>query len=137
MASTAPNRTGRVILQDPSELTRHALRRARQAVRCLPFQRSFYRHLETGAMSSGELVALDDWPALTQKRLNASQTEDHLIWLIQLGVLRREVDGQGLTERVRITPLGRDVLIDWPEAIPSAGLTHRLVHWCRRHRPRW
>ena len=88
-------------------------------------------------MSSGELVALDNWPALIKKRLNASQTEDHLIWLIQLGVLRREVDGQGLTERVRITPLGREVLIEWPEAIPSAGLTHRLTHWCRRHRPRW
>ena len=137
MASTALNRTGRVILQDPSELTRHALHRARQAVRCLPFQRGFYRHLETGAMSSSELVALGDWPALTRQRLNASQTEDHLIWLIQLGVLRREVDGQGLTERVRITPLGREVLIDWPEAIPSAGLPHRLMHWCRRHRPRW
>ncbi|MEC7898283.1 winged helix-turn-helix DNA-binding domain-containing protein [Synechococcus sp. A18-25c] len=137
MALTAFTRTGRVILQDPSELTRHALQRARQAVRCLPFQRNFYRHLESGAMSSGELVALDDWPAMTRQRLNASQTEDHLIWLIQLGVLRREVDGQGLTERVRLTPLGRDVLINWPESIPSAGLTHRLFHWCRRHRPRW
>ena len=127
----------RVTLQDPSELTRHAVRRARQAVCCLPFQRSFYRKVEEAALSSSELVARPDWPAQTRRRLNASETEDLLIWLIQLGVLRREVDGQGLTERVRLTPLGREVLIPWPETIPSAGLGSRLMHWIRRNRPRW
>ena len=129
--------TSRVTLQDPSELTRHAVRRARQAVRCLPFQLSFYRNVEEEALSSNELVARSDWSSQTRRHLNASETEDLLIWLIQLGVLRREVDGQGLTERVRLTPLGREVLIPWPETIPSAGLGNRLVHWCRRHRPRW
>ena len=126
-----------MILQDPGELTSHAMRRARLAVRCLPFQRSFYRNLEQGALSSAELVALPDWSSQTRRRLNARATEDQLIWLIQLGVLRREVDGQGLTERVRLTPLGREVLIQWPEEIPSAGFGNRLVHWCRRNRPRW
>ena len=129
--------TSRVTLQDPSELTRHALRRARQAVCCLPFQRSFYRNVEEAALSSNELVARSDWSSQTRRRLNASETEDLLIWLIQLGVLRREVDGQGLTERVRLTPLGREVLIPWPGTIPSAGLGSRLMHWCRRNRPRW
>ena len=129
--------TSRVTLQDPSELTKHAVRRARQAVRCLPFQRSFYRNVEEEALSSSELVAGSDWPSQTRRRLNARETEDLLIWLIQLGVLRREVDGQGLTERVRLTPLGREVLTPWPETLPSAGLGSRLAHWCRRHRPRW
>ena len=129
--------TSRVTIQDPSELTRHAVGRARQAVCCLPFQRSFYRNVEEAALSSSELVARSDWALQTRRRLNASETEDLLIWLIQLGVLRREVDGQGLTERVRLTPLGREVLIPWPKTIPSAGLGRRLVHWCRRHRPRW
>ena len=129
--------TSRVTLQDPSELTRHAMRRARQAVCCLPFQRSFYRNVEEAALSSSELVARSDWSSQTRRRLNASETEDLLIWLIQLGVLRREVDGQGLTERVRLTPLGREVLIPWPETIPSAGIGSRLMHWIRRNRPRW
>ena len=129
--------TSRVTLQDPSELTRHALGRARQAVCCLPFHRSFYRNVEEAALSSSELVARSDWSSQTRRRLNASETEDLLIWLIQLGVLRREVDGQGLTERVRLTPLGREVLIPWPDTIPSAGLRSRLVHWIRRNRPRW
>ena len=127
----------RVIAQDPSELTQHALRRARQAVRCLPFRRSFYRLLEESAQSSKELANRPDWRVNTSQRLGAGETETLLIWLIQLGVLRREVDGQGLTERVRITPLGRDVLADWPEVIPAADPLSRVMHWCRRRRPRW
>ena len=31
-------------------------------------------------------------------------------WLITIGVLRREVDGQGLTAKVRLTPLGRNII---------------------------
>jgi hypothetical protein len=51
-------------------------------------------------------------------------------------VLRREVDGQGLTERVRLTPLGREVLAIWPHDIPAARPWQRLRHWLGRHRPR-
>ena len=36
--------------------------------------------------------------------------ENEFLKLIQIGVLRREVDGQGLTSKVRITPIGRQVL---------------------------
>ena len=119
-----------------SLLTERSLQRARQAMRCLPFSREFYTVLEQGALSSGELSSRIDWGELCSRRLNRSRTEDELIWLIQLGVLRREVDGQGLTERVRLTPMGRDLLHDWPGAIPPAGLPQRLQHWLRRHRPR-
>ncbi|MFM8936752.1 MAG: Npun_F0494 family protein [Vulcanococcus sp.] len=114
----------------------HALRRARQAVRCLPFRLGFYRELEQGALSSSQVASRSDWPQLSHQRLNATGTEDALIWLIQLGVLRREVDGQGLTERVRLTPLGREVLEPWDNGIPAAGPLLRLRHWLRRHRPR-
>ncbi len=111
--------------------------KARQALRCLPFQRSLYNNLEQIALSSAELVALPDWPSQTRHRLTARETEDLLIWLIKPGVLRRKVDSQGLTERVRLPPLGREVLTLWPETIPSANLGGRLVHWCWRNRPRW
>ncbi|MFM7085509.1 MAG: Npun_F0494 family protein [Cyanobium sp.] len=114
----------------------HALRRARQAVRCLPFRLRFYRELDGGALSSSQLAARQDWPALSRRRLTPNRIEDHLIWLIQLGVLRREVDGQGLTERVRLTPLGRDTIAPWSKAIPPAGPLMQLRHWLRRQRPR-
>jgi hypothetical protein len=51
-------------------------------------------------------------------------------------VLRREVDGQGLTERVRLTPMGRRVLRRWPSEIPRAGRRERILEALRRHRPR-
>jgi len=105
-------------------------------VRCLPFRLGFYRELEQGALSSSQVASRSDWPQLSHQLLNATGTEDALIWLIQLGVLRREVDGQGLTERVRLTPLGREVLEPWGDSIPAAGPLLRLRHWLRRHRPR-
>lgn len=113
-----------------------ALKRARQAVRCLPFRLAFYRELEQGALSSTQLATRADWQRISRHRLNANRTEDELIWLIQLGVLRREVDGQGLTERVRLTPLGREVLSQWDGEIARASVPRRLLHWLVQHWPR-
>jgi hypothetical protein len=125
-----------VITPSSPLLSQRALQRARQAMGCLPFTWRFYQVLEEEALSSTGLVARPDWGELCCQPLAASRIEDHFIWLIQLGVLRREVDGQGLTERVRLTPMGRDCLAAWPEAIPRASLPQRLHHWLRRHRPR-
>lgn len=115
---------------------RNALLRARRALRCLPFRLAFYQELERGALSSQQLSARTDWPHLCRRRLGSRRCEDHFIWLIQLGVLRREVDGQGLTERVRLTPLGREVLAIWTLDIPAATPWQRLRHWAGRRRPR-
>jgi len=48
----------------------------------------------------------------------------------------REVDGQGLTERVRLTPMGRELVAGWPGEIPRAALAERIHQNLRRHRPR-
>ena len=43
--------------------------------------------------------------------INSSRfIENEFLKLIKIGVLRREVDGQGLTSRVRTTPIGRQIL---------------------------
>ena len=110
--------------------------RARRAVRCLPFRLDFYRLLDRQALSSAQIASHPDREQLCRRSLNPNRTEDLLIWLIQLGVLRREVDGQGLTERVRLTPMGRDTIAAWTDAIPPAGPLTRLKHWLRRHQPR-
>ena len=116
--------------------SQRALRRGRLALGCLPFRQAFYRQLESRALGSNDLAssrAAADW-CFTP--VGAYEAEGHLIWLIQLGVLRREVDGQGLTERVRLTPLGRQVLEAWPGEIPRANPGQRLWGWLQRHRPR-
>jgi hypothetical protein len=125
-----------VIAPSTTSPNQKALQRARQAVRCLPFRLAFYRELEHGALSSTQLAARADWRSISRRRLSANSTEDLLIWLIQLGVLRREVDGQGLTERVRLTPLGREVLNPWDGEIARASISRRLLHWLVQHWPR-
>ena len=111
-----------------------ALRRARQALGCLPFRRKLYDTLAHTALSGSAIAGAGTTYSRTPQ--SAHVVEGHLIWLIQLGVLRREVDGQGLTERVRLTPLGRQVLERWPGEIPRAGVPARVRCWLQRHWPR-
>jgi len=46
----------------------------------------------------------------TKKKLPEIIIDSELGWLIQIGLLRREVDGQGLTDSFRLTPLGRMII---------------------------
>jgi hypothetical protein len=114
-----------------------ALERAGRSLRCLPFRRAFYEEVDASAISASELCARADWPRLVFVPFGPERAEDHFRWLIQLGVLRREVDGQGLTERVRLTPMGRTVMRTWPGEVPRAGLRERIRENFRRHRPRF
>ena len=116
--------------------TQRALRRGRLALRCLPFRHAFYRHLDSRALGSNDLASSPAAAGWCFRPVGSYRAEGHLIWLIQLGVLRREVDGQGLTERVRLTPLGRQVLEPWSIEIPRANPSQRLWSWLQRHRPR-
>ena len=116
--------------------SQRALHRGRLALRCLPFRQAFYRQLESRALGSNDLASSPTDAPWCLRPVGAYEAEGHLIWLIQLGVLRREVDGQGLTERVRLTPLGRQVLQAWPGEIPRAHPSERLWGWLQRHRPR-
>jgi hypothetical protein len=119
---------------DPADA--RALARAARSLRCLPFRRAFYSELADTPISSNELCSRADWPELVFAPFGAERAEAHFIWLIRLGVLRREVDGQGLTERVRLTPLGRQLLAQLPAEVGRAGLRERLLESFRRHRPR-
>lgn len=114
-----------------------ALDRAAVSLSCLPFRRAFFDELNQRPISSQELCQRADWPSLVFAPFGVERAEAHFNWLIRLGVLRREVDGQGLTERVRLTPLGRQVLERWPGEIPRAGLRERIHENFRRHRPRF
>jgi hypothetical protein len=49
----------------------------------------------------------------TRKPVSELTTENELLWLIQVGLLRREVDGQGLTDSFRLTPLGHQLVERW------------------------
>lgn len=118
-------------------IEQRARRRAARSLRCLPFRRAFYDEVATRPISSTELCRRQDWQELVFVPFGPERAEEHFSWLIRLGVLRREVDGQGLTERVRLTPMGRQLLERWPGEIPRAGLRERMHDNFHRHRPRF
>ncbi len=116
---------------------RRAMDRASQSMRCLPFRRAFYEEVAQTAISSNELCARDDWSHLVFAPFGPDRAEAHFNWMIRLGILRREVDGQGLTERVRLTPMGRELLAASIGEIGRANLRERIQENFLRHRPRF
>lgn len=66
----------------------------------------------------------------------ASSVESAFRWLIKIGVLRREVDGQGLTSKIRLTPLGRQILEENPDLTSEkAGFAEHLGLCLSRYMP--
>ncbi len=91
-----------------------AVRRAERAVRCSPF---YVKLLAAMRVTSVSVLAIaEDSGALkgyTQQPLSEVAAERELMWLVDVGILRREVDGQGLTDSFRLTPLGRQIVERW------------------------
>ncbi len=115
------------------ELIDHlSIKRAIKAFRCLPLNKKFYSDAQEKGLNA-EKVFL----RRTKYQKNGSiwfkrsaSVEEAFRWLIIIGILRREVDGQGLTSRVRLTPLGRQILEKNPE-IPAqkAGWIEQMSHF--------
>ena len=87
-------------------------RRAKKGIKNCPFNFLFFQSLQKGSLSA-QKVFENKSKYLTKEFMFINNTlfiENEFIKLIKIGVLRREVDGQGLTSKVRITPIGRQVL---------------------------
>jgi hypothetical protein len=104
---------------------------------CLPFSAALYRDLQMHGLDAAAIwnersryAKTERWPR------SAEALEDDLRWLITVGVLRREVDGQGLTSRFRLTPLGRQLLDEQPDQLNRAiPIGERLRQALRRRWP--
>lgn len=92
------------------------LQRAEQALFCSPFRLYLFQRMRE---ESVPLVSIEGVGGqklgYTQRILSELTAEQELAWLIQVGLLRREVDGQGITDSFRLTPLGRVVISKWEE----------------------
>jgi hypothetical protein len=85
--------------------------RAACAVRCAPFRLPFYLALLQDSVPLGAIAGAAGLNHQYSQRLLSELTvEGEILWLIQVGLLRREVDGQGLTDRFRLTPLGQQLV---------------------------
>ncbi len=109
--------------------------RAERAVRCAPFTLKLYSTMgDRGASLRSMVGETGVKNGYTVAPLSELAIENQLIWLIKVGVLRREVDGQGITDSFRLTPLGRQLLRD-RDTVPKATWGDRLAncasHWWR------
>ena len=111
------------------------LNRATRAVRCAPFRLKFYVLMVEHSVALGSVVGTSGIRNQHSKRmLSELVAEGELLWLIQVGFLRREVDGQGLTDSFRVTPLGRQLVHQWQSVggFGQANLRDRLLNFINR-----
>tara|TARA_Y100001968_G_scaffold322290_1_gene358098 strand:+ start:992 stop:1366 length:375 start_codon:yes stop_codon:yes gene_type:complete len=89
-----------------------SIKRATKAMKCLPFNLEFYKSIQISGLNALNVFQMQDQFTTKKSSIfkSSDQIENDFCWLIVLGVLRREVDGQGLTSRVRLTPLGRYII---------------------------
>ena len=91
---------------------RKIFRRAKKGIRNCPFNLFLFQSLQEGSLTA-QNVFENKSKYLNQEFMFINSSlfiENEFLKLIKIGVLRREVDGQGLTSKVRITPIGRQVL---------------------------
>ncbi len=118
------------------EYPNRTVKRAKQALSCSPFCLSLFQAMRNQSVPiqniAGETGIKTGYAT---KSLSEAKVEAKLVWLIKVGLLRREVDGQGLTDSFRLTPLGRQIIAQWEQAgdsLPRPSLMDRISNWLNR-----
>ena len=117
-----------------SEYTEKTVKRASSALSCSPFKLKLFVAMQNHSVP---LPTIADERGIennyTRKAIAENRAESDLVWLINVGLLRREVDGQGLTDSFRLTPLGRQIIARWKDdEIPQPSLKDRVLNWLNR-----
>ena len=87
------------------------LMRAERAVRCAPFRFCLYEDMVDQSVDLRSMCGKTGvMKGYARRLMTELVAEVELMWLLEVGLLRREVDGQGLTDGFRVTPLGRQII---------------------------
>ena len=112
------------------------VQRAKRALTCSPFCLKLFQDMRNQSVPIQQIAEDTGIKSGYAKiAFSEARTEDKLVWLINVGLLRREVDGQGLTDSFRLTPLGREIVEQWERSeqeIPPASVGDRVSHWLNR-----
>jgi hypothetical protein len=116
------------------EYSEKTVKRAARALSCSPFKLKLFEAMQNRSIP---LPTIADERGIennyTRCAIAENRAESNLVWLINVGLLRREVDGQGLTDSFRLTPLGRQIIARWKDReIPQPSLKDRLLNWLNR-----
>jgi hypothetical protein len=108
------------------------LKRAERAMRCLPFQLPLFAAMRSKSVPLQAIAGREGVEHhYTKRPISELAVENGLMWLIQVGILRREVDGQGITDSFRLAPLGGQLVEKWENqggTLPPPSLLDRLYN---------
>ena len=113
-------------------------RRAWRAWICSPFRLPLLQAMSAEGIPPAKIAG---WAGVqagyTRRPLSEMRADQELMWLIQVGLLRREVDGQGITDRYRLAPLGRQLLQDLERDEAFAGISASWADHLQNRLTRW
>lgn len=117
--------------------TQKTVERAKRSLLCSPFNHCLFTLMRDQSVSLSA-IASDSGVKQGYTKLPLSELicDNALGWLIQVGVLRREVDGQGITDGFRLTPLGHQLVEqlqgeNWTTPSWSDRLSNAVTRWFR------
>jgi hypothetical protein len=116
---------------------RKTLERAKRALVCSPFHLNLFETMLSRSVALNEIAGSTGVEkGFTKRQVSELSVDNDLVWLIQVGVLRREVDGQGITDSFRLTPLGRQLVEQChqkPWRVPSWSdrFYNAVIRWLR------
>ena len=91
--------------------TNRTVERAERSLVCSPFQLTLFEMMSSTSVPVQAIAGNSGVQHnYTKRPVSELAAENALVWLIQVGLLRREVDGQGITDSFRLTPLGRQIV---------------------------
>lgn len=117
--------------------SRSTLERAERALVCSPFNPCLFETMRSRRVALSEMTASAGVQnGYTKHSISELVADNALVWLIQVGVLRREVDGQGITDSFRLTPVGRHIVEQfqkksWRTPTWSDNLYNAVIRWFR------
>jgi len=98
----------------------------------MPFNKNFYSDAQEQGLSAEKVYE----NSLRYRKKGSAwfrkvkSVENSFLILIKIGILRREVDGQGLTSKIRLTPMARQILQTTPEiSQDNSGKLERFKYW--------
>lgn len=118
--------------QEPTLYEAQITQRAEIALRCAPFTVKLFADMAKLGVNLRAIAGNEGIKnGYLTRPTNLIITENALLWLIQVGVLRREVDGQGITDSFRLTPMGHLLLDKWQHnaQFPIASFSDRLQNF--------
>ena len=112
------------------------VKRGEQALICSPFNLNLFTTMINTSVDLKDMALSRGLERnYTVIGITENKVEKELMWLIRVGILRREVDGQGITDSFRLTPLGRNIINRWQKesgSIPSATIFNHLGNFWNR-----